>query len=88
MIARRRCHVGVVGLVSSDGGPDRELQNLLASRTAWKGRPQKVRVLYAKAADLPMSIPSSTEHVKFGVNLGGPPPKAKHYLATDSELVP
>jgi hypothetical protein len=37
---------------------------------------------------LSSGIPSSAEHVKFGVNLGGPPPKAKNYLATDSELVP
>ena len=33
-------------------------------------------------------FPSSTEPVEFRVNLGGPPSKAKHYLATDSELVP
>ena len=28
---------------------------------------------------------SSTGHVKSCVNLGGPPSKAKYYLATDSE---
>ena len=33
-------------------------------------------------------IPSTTRHVKSSGNLGGPPPKAKYYLATDSELVP
>jgi hypothetical protein len=37
---------------------------------------------------LPSGIPSSAEHVEFGVNLGGPPSKAKDSLATDSELVP
>jgi hypothetical protein len=26
--------------------------------------------------------------VKRGLNLGGPPSKAKYYLVTDSELVP
>ena len=32
-------------------------------------------------------FPSSAGHVKPGVNLGGPPPKAKYYLATDSVKV-
>ena len=31
---------------------------------------------------------SRTAHVKRGLNLGGPPSKAKYYLVTDSELVP
>ena len=32
--------------------------------------------------------PSSVGHVEPCVNLGGPPPKAKYYSTTDSELVP
>ena len=31
---------------------------------------------------------STTRHVKSSGNLGGPSPKAKYYLVTDSELVP
>ena len=31
---------------------------------------------------------STIEHEKFGGNIGGPPPKAKYYHVTDSELVP
>ncbi len=31
---------------------------------------------------------STTGHEKSCGNLGGPSPKAKYYLATDSELVP
>ena len=31
---------------------------------------------------------SSTGHEKSGVNMGGPPPKAKYSLVTDSEVVP
>jgi hypothetical protein len=31
---------------------------------------------------------SRTAHVKRGLNLGGPPSKAKYSLVTDSELVP
>ena len=33
-------------------------------------------------------FPSTAGHVKSCRNLGGPSPKAKYYLATDSELVP
>lgn len=33
-------------------------------------------------------ILSSAIHVEFGVNLGGPPSKAKYKLVTDSEQVP
>jgi hypothetical protein len=32
--------------------------------------------------------PSTAGHVQSRGNLGGPPSKAKHLLATDSELVP
>ncbi len=36
----------------------------------------------------PMSILSTAEHVKFRRNPGGPSPKAKYSLVTDSEPVP
>ena len=36
----------------------------------------------------PSGIPSTAGHVKPRGNLGGPPPKAKYSLATDSEQVP
>ena len=29
-------------------------------------------------------IRSNAEHVEFGMKTGGPPPKAKYYLVTDS----
>jgi hypothetical protein len=35
-----------------------------------------------------LEYPSSVGHEKSCVNLGGPPPKAKYYLTTDSALVP
>ena len=35
-----------------------------------------------------MEFPSNAGHEKSRRNLGGPSPKAKYYLATDSELVP
>ena len=34
------------------------------------------------------SIQSRAEHVEFRLKKGGPPPKAKYYLVTDSEAVP
>ena len=46
-----------------------------------------MKALYAKEKTLPDSHPSSTGHVEPGVNQGGPSPKAKYYLATDSEQV-
>ena len=36
----------------------------------------------------PSGIPSTTGHVKSCGNPGGPSPKAKYKLLTDSELVP
>ena len=33
-------------------------------------------------------IQSTTGHEESGGKQGGPPPKAKYYLATDSEIVP
>ena len=35
-----------------------------------------------------VSNPSTTGHEKSCKNLGGPSPKAKYSLATDSEIVP
>ena len=54
----------------------------------WKGSPERVRAPYPKTLHLPSCIPSSTEPVKFGVNLAGPPAKPKYSLVTDSGLVP
>jgi hypothetical protein len=35
-----------------------------------------------------IGLPSTTGHVESCGNLGGPSPKAKYYLVTDSEPVP
>ena len=35
-----------------------------------------------------VEYPSTVGHVESRRKLGGPSPKAKYYLATDSELVP
>ena len=45
-------------------------------------------VLYAKAMYSPLAVfPSTAGHVEPGLNLEGPPSKAKYYLVTDSETV-
>ena len=41
-----------------------------------------------KRTDLPIEFLSRTAAVKRGLNLRGPPCKAKYSLVTDSELVP
>ena len=41
----------------------------------------------AESDEPPVVIPSSAGHGKPGVNLGGPPPKAKYYWTTDSVIV-
>jgi hypothetical protein len=61
----------------------------MASGTVWDGRPEWVRVPYAKAVLVWRGgVPSSSELVEFAVNLPGPPGKPKYFLMTDSGLVP
>ncbi len=56
------------------------------SRTAWKGRPQRVTVPYATAESPPEGYLSRSGHVEPRLNLRGPSRKAKYSLTTDSEL--
>lgn len=44
-------------------------------------------VPYSKAVQTSDEYPSKPGHVEPGLNLGGPSPKAKYYLATDSGKV-
>ena len=67
------------------GARHTELQNCLLKEYRWKAEPQRVTVPYLKAVQSPTSTPSRSGHVKPGLNLGGPSPKAKYSLATDSE---
>ena len=59
---------GVVGLRHLD---------LIYRKTLWKERPQRVIVPYLKYILFGRSILSRFGHVKSGLNLGGPPSKAK-----------
>ena len=58
------------------------------AESVWKALAQRVTLPYAKIRHLPVGIPSSSEPVKFAVNLAGPPAKPKYSLMTDSGLVP
>ena len=60
---------------------------VLRSGKVWKVLPQRVKVPYAKRKAPSSGYQSSTEPVKLRVKLGGPPPKAKYSLATDSVKV-
>lgn len=68
--------------------PIDEVINLSGSRTAWESRRNRVRAPYAKSGRPRRRHPSNAGHVKPGVNLGGPPSKAKYSPVTDSEPVP
>ena len=55
----------------------------------WEGSPEWVRAPYVKMQCWSWTLfPSSSEPVKFAVNLAGPPVKPKYYLMTDSGQVP
>ena len=54
----------------------------------WKGPPEQVKAPVVESSFSPEWILSTAEHVKFRRNPGGPSPKAKYYLVTDSEPVP
>jgi hypothetical protein len=79
---------GVVGLVSGSCPIRRQLpsQALVEACGTAHHRGQSSR--RRKRAGLPIEYLSRTALVKRGLNLGGPPSKAKYSLVTDSELVP
>ncbi|RLE30685.1 hypothetical protein DRJ27_02915 [Candidatus Acetothermia bacterium] len=87
--------VARVGLRDGNGegcGPPRELQ-----KPSLAERPAKSLERAAGEGESPVGeregspglpLPSSVGHVKSGVNLGGPPSKAKYSRLTDSAPVP
>lgn len=60
----------------------------LVAECFWKVQAKRVILPYAKLSCEASCILSSAIHVEFGVNLGGPSPKAKYDLVTDSVPVP
>jgi hypothetical protein len=69
-------------------GNGTELQSCYLVEAFRNGAPQKVRVLYTKGTQPRVVIPSNAGTVKVGVNLRGPPRKAKYVQVTDSARVP
>ena len=83
MQARRRCAPGVAraawGLRIPDG-----VNKSSRSGIFWKVEPERVIAPYAKRDGLRAEFSSNTSLAEARMNLGGPPPKAKYSLATDS----
>ena len=73
-------------VISAEVAGSEKMQSLVEG--LWKGSPERVRAPYTKTQHLPDVFPSSTEPVKFGVNLAGPPAKPEYSLVTDSGQVP
>lgn len=55
---------------------------------SWKAGAERVILPYLKLIMAASAFLSTTEHLKFCGNLGGPSSKPKYYPVTDSELVP
>ena len=68
--------------MASERGPADPLD---VTGMTWKGQPQRVTAPYRKLLE---DISSRAGHVKSCLKIGGPPPKAKYSLLTDSEPVP
>ena len=66
----------------------RQLQNQVLAEASGTSHHRGQSSRRRKRTDLPLMFLSRTAPVKRGLNLGGPPSKAKYYLVTDSELVP
>ena len=66
----------------------RQLQNQVLTEASGTSHHRGQSSRRRKRTNLPIEYLSRTTAVKRGLNLGGPPSKAKYYLVTDSELVP
>src|SRR5919112_5811804 len=86
--ARTRCRSGVVGRLSERCVSRRELpsSSIVEARGTAHHRGQSSR--RRNRSGLPMRYLSRSAPVKRGLNLGGPPSKAKYSLVTDSGQVP
>ena len=83
-----RFRAGVVGRSARGPHPPPAVRNLPLRGTAWEGRRNRVRAPYPKRRRQPATAQSTAGHVKPGGKQGGPPSKAEHSPATDSEPVP
>src|SRR3954447_8461728 len=89
VLAGTRCLPGVVGLRARVVPDPAAVINPGSSRSRVEPRTTEGnRPVGERALDCRSKFLSRTAAVKRGLNLGGPPSKAKYYLVTDSELVP
>ena len=89
VIAGRRCVVGVVGRLNLLCRGGRKSENSVVSGRPLEGVAVEGESPVHENHPSPWDgIPSSTEPVKFGVNLAGPPAKPEYSLVTDSGQVP
>ena len=86
--AGTRCLLGVVGLVSGSCLIQRQLQSKALGEASGTSHHRGQSSRSRKCTCLSIEHLSRTAAVKRGLNLGGPPSKAKYSLMTDSELVP
>ena len=63
----------------------KELQKSRLAEFSWEAEAIEGESPVCENRDSPGGHPSNAGHVKPGVNQGGPPPKAKYSLVTDSE---
>ena len=70
-------------MVRAPWGSDRIIDSLILAERFWESLPERVKASYSKVEDSG-SIRSTTRHEKPCGKSGGPPPKAKYYLVTDS----
>ena len=88
MIARKRCLSGVVGSTVRIYGCAEKLQSpTLAELTLESAATAGESPLSENVRIFSGRLPSKAGHVIARLNSGGPSPKAKYYLATDSERV-
>jgi hypothetical protein len=88
VIPGRGCVPGVVGPFSQCCRAGRESKSVVVSGRFQERAGTEGDTPVHENATLPNGIPSSSEPVKFAVNLAGPPAKPKYSLVTDSGLVP
>ena len=80
--------LGVVGLVTGSCPIRRQLPSQVLVEACGTAHHRGQSSRRRKSTDLPIEYLSRTAAVKRGLNLGGPPSKAKYSLVTDSGLVP
>ena len=70
-------------VVRAQRGSDRIIDSVILAERFWESLPERVKAPYMKTVGSGR-IQSTARHEKPCGKSGGPPPKAKYYLVTDS----